>query len=68
MSLIDLETDPGTGLLFIGFVVFIVLGLLTLSGTIALLLWAAIGIVVALGLYGVGVRVTKWLRGESEGE
>lgn len=62
--MIDLETDPGTGLLFIGLAAFVVLGFLTLTGTWALIIWVVIGLVVAFGVYALGTRLSKWARGE----
>lgn len=62
--MIDLETDPGTGLLFIGLAVFVVLGFLTLTGTWALIIWVVIGLLAAFILYAIGVRLSKWARGE----
>lgn len=59
-----IEADPGTGLLFIGLVVFIVLGLLTLSGAWAVGIWVLIGLVAAFVVYFIGVRLAKWARGE----
>lgn len=62
--MMELETDPGTGLLFIGLAVFVVLGFLLLTGTWAIIIWVAIGLVAAFVLYSVGARLSKWARGE----
>lgn len=60
-----IETDPGTGVLFVGVVLFALLGFLTLTGTWAIIIYLALLGVVALALYFVAVRVVKWGRGES---
>lgn len=64
--MIDLETDPATGLLFIGLAVFVVLGFLTLTGTWALIIWVVIGLVAAFILYAIGARLSRWARGKHQ--
>lgn len=59
-----IEADPGTGILFLGLVTFIILGLFTLSGAWALAIWVVIGLLAAFVIYFVGIRLAKWARGE----
>ncbi|MUV87024.1 hypothetical protein GJ631_10705 [Natronomonas sp. CBA1123] len=60
----QIETDPGTGLLFFGTVAAIALGVITLTGTWALVIWVAIVLVGTLGVYAIGTRVARWARGD----
>lgn len=64
--MLNFETDPGTGVLFIGFVTFLILGFVTLTGTWALVLWIAIALIGFFLLYAVGIRLAKWARGEHQ--
>ena len=60
----QIETDPGTGLLFFGTVAAITLGVITLTGTWALVIWVAIVLVGTLVVYAVGTRIARWARGD----
>lgn len=60
----EIETDPGTGLLFFGTVAAIALGVITLTGTWALILWLGIVLLGALGVYAIGTRIARWARGD----
>jgi len=60
----EIETDPGTGLLFFGTVAAIALGVITLTGTWALLLWLGIVLLAALAVYAIGTLIARWARGD----
>lgn len=60
----DIETDPGTGILFFGTVAAIILGLVTLTGTWALVIWVALVLLAAVAVYAVGTRIARWARGD----
>jgi uncharacterized membrane protein YesL len=60
----DIETDPGTGLLFFGTVAFIIIGLITLTGAWALILWVGLVLFGALVAYAIGTRIARWARGD----
>jgi hypothetical protein len=60
----QIETDPGTGLLFFGTVAAIILGVITLTGMWALVIWLGIVLLAALAVYGIGTHVARWARGD----
>lgn len=60
----DIETGPLGGTVLIGLAIFLALGFLLLSGLITLVIWAAIGVVVAGVIYFGGIRVWRRLAGE----
>lgn len=60
-----IETDPGTALLFVAVIAFILLGLLTLSGLLAQLIWVFIILVVAFVVYFAVVRFVRWGLGKT---
>lgn len=61
--MIEVETNPGTGILIALFVVFVILGLATLTGTIAIVMWLVIGVVGLFLGYAAMTRALQWARG-----
>lgn len=62
--MIEVETNPGTGILIALFVAFVILGFATLTGTLAIVMWLLIGVVgLFLGYAGM-TRALQWARGE----
>lgn len=65
--MIDVETNPGTAVLVALFGAFVLLGFATLSGTLALVIWLAIGTVALVLAYAGLTRVAQWARGQRGG-
>jgi uncharacterized protein (DUF58 family) len=63
--MIDIEANPGTAVLLALFVGLVLLGVATLSGTLALLIWVLALAVAFFVAYAVFMRLLKRARGET---
>ena len=61
---IDFEASPMGGVLLVSVLGLLAIGFLTLTGTVALALWAGVVLIVAAVAYGLGKRIARRLRGE----
>lgn len=55
----DIETNPGTAALLAAFGVFVIIGLLTLTGTLAIAIWILIGVVWLVLAYWVVMGIIR---------
>lgn len=62
--MIELDMNPGSGILLVSLVAVIVLGFMTLTGTFALAIWIVFALVAAAVVYGLGKRIAARLRGD----
>jgi uncharacterized protein (DUF58 family) len=60
----NLETNPGTAILLALFAGLVLLGVATLSGTLALLIWVVALAVAFFIAYAIFMRLLKRARGE----
>lgn len=63
--MIDIEANPGTAVLLALFVGLVLLGVATLSGTLALLIWVVALAVAFFIAYAAFMRLLKRARGET---
>ena len=62
--MMEIETSPGTGVLIALFVGFVILGFAALSGTLSIVIWLGIGVVVFVLAYAALTRVMRWAEGQ----